>query len=154
MLNTGMRPGEIFRLERRDVDIESASADHHVRAENTKSQRSRRITMNAELLDVMHDWLATGAGDRFVFPSPRNPKAPIATVKKAWAGLVAASGITDIELYDLRAYVCVHPGRKRADIKSISQLLGHIRHRDDQTHYASCATESWRDRSTCSTKGQ
>jgi integrase len=96
-LTTGMRRGELLKIEWRDIDFEKRTL--HVRAEITKRGRSRFLPVSK--------WLCLHL---LVYRSRVSEKAPSAKVfpisgsahEQAWKRLCKRAGIQDFTFHDLR----------------------------------------------------
>lgn len=78
-LNTGLRRGELFNLKRSDIDLDRAMLT--VRAEGTKSGKTRHIPLNNEALIVLKGWLAQ-TDHELVFPGKNGKR--LTDIKTAW----------------------------------------------------------------------
>jgi len=93
-VETGMRQGEIFGLERRDVDLRAGVLV--VRSENSKTMKSRTVPvtprLRAELEKVM----------RQLPDAPEQRLFPIGCVKKGFRTICNTAGVKGLRLHDLR----------------------------------------------------
>jgi site-specific recombinase XerD len=123
-LNTGLRRGEIFNLQRRDVDL--AHRLLTVRGENAKSGHTRVIPLNTEAHSVISDWLAEQGNQDilYLFPSPKTG-VRLVTIKTAWRDLMSLARLRDFRFHDLRHTFASNLAMKGADLYSIKELLGH-----------------------------
>jgi integrase len=120
MLDTGMRPEEVFRIERTNVDLGQRTIANPFG--KTKAAR-RKLTMTEEVWSIMKK----RAGDSvYVFPSPDNPERPIGSVRKAHDGAVRRAKVTPaFRLYDLRHTHATRAVMAGVDLPTLSALLGH-----------------------------
>lgn len=87
---TGMRIDEAQRMTRAQVDLE-----HRVMRVGTKAG-SREVPLLPELEPELRAWLASGAGEVYVFPAERGDGAISNTpVRKWWAALLAKTAVDD-----------------------------------------------------------
>lgn len=115
-LDTGMRRGEMFRLRWSDIDFDSSMIA--VRAENTKTLRSRTVRMTARLAlelirlkgDALQTDLVFGIHD---------------TVKTAWNRLRSDTGLAGLRFHDLRHTAASRLARSGLALAEIGRLLGH-----------------------------
>ena len=84
MLDTGMRPEEVFRIERANIDLGQRTIMNP--CGKTKAAR-RKLTMTEEVLSIMKKRAGT-SDSVYIFPSPDNPERPIGSVRKAHDGAV------------------------------------------------------------------
>lgn len=120
-LNTGLRRGEIFNLEWRDIDFL-----HHrltVRAASAKGAKTRHIPLNRTALDVLKRWRKQTTGDGLIFPSEKGER--LDNISTSWGNLVAAADLEDFTFHDLRHDFATRTLRAGADIVTVSKLLGH-----------------------------
>lgn len=122
LMNTGVRPGELFRLKWVDVNLKNKILE--IIGENSKSGRSRFIPLNQEAFGVMLQWRNQFEGSDLVFPSPvdgsvmqRMPKSVNRVFEKA--------GLKNFRVYDLRHTFASMLAMKGVDLNTIRELLGH-----------------------------
>lgn len=115
-LNTGMRRGEILRLEWRDIHSKYLV----VRGANAKSGQTRDIPLNAEAQNIFAKWRSDSD---FVFPGGDN--APLNSIKRSWTGIRKAPELANVRFHDLRHTFATRLLQRGADIKTVSTLLGH-----------------------------
>ncbi len=121
MVETGMRPGEVFQLRRSDVHLD----DRFLQIPKGKTPLARRtipLTRRAsELLDqrihvVKSDWL---------FPAPWSQR-PIGSVRKAHETAVLRARIEPhFRLYDLRHTALTRMAMAGVDLSTLRELAGH-----------------------------
>lgn len=120
-IDTGCRRGELFKLEWEDVDLESRSII--IRAENSKTMRSRVVGMTPRLhreftkLRVGHG-VHEGAK---VFGLS-------STVKTAWKSLCEDAKIGDLRFHDLRHTAVTRMVKTGQPSALIMKVSGHTQH--------------------------
>jgi integrase len=125
MLETGMRPEEVFRLRVETVDFKQKTVFNPFG--KTKAAR-RTIPMTDDVLFLLKTRVkkAVTLRTQYLFPSRGNEQQPIGSVKKAHRAAVGRAKIEgNFRLYDLRhtfASRAVAPG---TDLPTLSALLGH-----------------------------
>lgn len=118
-INTGMRKGEILKLEWRDVDFSRNLI--HVR--ETKSDHDRFVPLNAPARAALDDLPRTKA-QRWVFHSSSS-SGHLVEIKKAWATALRFAGIEDFHFHDLRHTAGSRLAATGAHPNTIKELLGH-----------------------------
>lgn len=113
-LNTGVRRGELTALLWSDIDFDRNVLT--VRAAASKSNKSRRIPLNAEALDYLKRWKRQQPAGR-VFP--------FKDAKKAWVAVLADAKITDFRWHDLRHTFASKLVMRRVDLNTVRDLMGH-----------------------------
>lgn len=93
-VETAMRAGEIFKLERRDVDLEGGVVT--VRAENSKTMKQRIVPITARLRAEFEQVFTKLPDD------PRQNVFGVADIKHSFAAVCLAAGVTDLRFHDLR----------------------------------------------------
>src|SRR5580704_2750238 len=122
MLDTGMRPEEVFRIERTNIDL----AQRTIMNPFGKTRAARRkLTMTEEDWWIMKK--RAGSSDSvYVFPSPDNPERPIGSVRKAHDGAIRRAKIKPaFRLYDLRHTYASRAVMAGVDLPTLGALLGH-----------------------------
>jgi integrase len=125
MLDTGMRPEEVFRIRVENIDFKQRPIFNPF----GKSKAARRTIPMTE--DVSCFFKARikrfeEKGTPFVFPSPYNLEKPIGSVKKAHRLAAAGADIKGhFRLYDLRHTFATRAVAAGADLPTLSALLGH-----------------------------
>jgi integrase len=122
MLDTGMRPEEVFRIERANIDLVQRTIMNPFG--KTKAAR-RKLTMTEEVLSIMKK--RVGSSDsKYVFPSPDNPERPVGCVRKAHDGAVRRAKVKPaFRLYDLRHTYATRAVTAGVDLPTLAALLGH-----------------------------
>jgi len=122
ILETGMRPGEVFRLRREDVNLELG----FLRIPTGKTPFARRTipltqvgreVLSRRMLDAKSEWL---------FPSRHNAERPINWLRKAHIETLKRSAINPpFCLYDLRHTALTRMAMAGIDLPTLRELAGH-----------------------------
>ena len=122
ILDTGMRPDEVFRIEFANIDFSQRTIFNTFG--KTPAAR-RKLTMTDEVYQVLKARLKN-AKSIYAFPSPDYPERPISRVHKGHDGAVARAGITPrFILYDLRHTYASRAVMAGVDLPTLAALLGH-----------------------------
>lgn len=122
MLDAGMRPEEVFRIEIANVNLDQRTIFNPF---GKTAAAKRKLTMTAEVCDIMTRRIANSTG-RFVFASPDDLGRPIASVRKAHDGAVRRAKISPgFRLYDLRHTYASRAVMAGIDLPTLGALLGH-----------------------------
>ena len=124
-LNTGMRRGELLRLEWRRVDLREGLV--FLEAEHTKTKRRRSVPLNAEaraaLIRRARFRAEHCADSPWVFCGKDGK--PIAEVKRSFAAACAKAGIADFRIHDLRHTCAAWLVSAGVPLSEVRDLLGH-----------------------------
>lgn len=120
-LNTGLRRGEIFGLAWTDVDL--CNNVLTVRAATAKSQKARRLPLNAEAHDVLKRWKGEGVGQGLVFPG--DDGKPMTNINRSWAAITKEAKLKDFRFHDCRHHFASRLVMSGSDLYTVKELLGH-----------------------------
>ncbi len=128
-LHTGLRRGELFGLEWRDVDL--AGRLLTVRGSGTKSGHTRYVDLNATAVATLQTWQADRAAvlsveamaSALVFPAATGQ--PLNNVQSAWEAVLKAAKVTAFRFHDLRHTFASRLVQAGVDLNTVRELLGH-----------------------------
>ena len=123
MIETGMRPEEVCRMERRNVHL-----DKGYTFGKTKAAR-RKLPLSQRAAAVLRRRLENIEGE-FVFPGTRggkDPNRPIVKLNNGHKNAVKRAGVESFRLYDLRHTFATRAAEAGVDIMTLAALLGHSR---------------------------
>lgn len=120
-LVTGLRRGELFSLTWNDIDLDTANVT--VEANDAKSGQTRHVPLNREAVEVLNAWRAQTTGTEPVFPNANGGK--LDNVRKSWAGILKAAGISNFRWHDLRHDFASQLVMKHVALNTVRALLGH-----------------------------
>jgi integrase len=120
-MNTGLRQGELFKLEWADVNLERFTVT--VRAQNAKSGKTRHVPLNAEATATLKAWRDQTKSATAVFPGKEGK--PLVEIKTAWAKLLRDAGISAFRWHDLRHHFASRLAMAGVDLNVVRELLGH-----------------------------
>lgn len=124
ILNTGMRPEEVYRLRREDVHLMEGYL--HIPFGKTRAAR-RDIPLNRDarvLLAARLEKLGTGT---FVFPSKHDWSKPMGQIANTHARTVKRVGLPWFRLYDLRHTWATRAVQSGMDLPTVAKTLGHAK---------------------------
>jgi integrase len=99
MLDTGMRPEEVFRIETAKLDFIERTI---LNPFGKTAAARRKLTMTDEVWSILKR-RSISSNSPYVFSSPDNAEKPIGSVRKAHDGAARRAKIApDFRLYDLR----------------------------------------------------
>jgi integrase len=122
---TGLRPSELKRLAKEDVDLETGVI--WVAKSKTKSG-VRYVPLKREALDVLRSWLMKTKG-RWVFPSPRKPGAYIQDFGRIFEKAAKKAGLTGISPDCLRHTFATRVRQSLRRPSDLREMMGHSKDR-------------------------
>lgn len=123
-LNTGLRRGEVFKLQWKDIYFEESILT--VVGGNTKSSKTLHIPLNQEAKLVLQDWYQQtkpSSNENLVFPGKDGK--PYSDVKKPWNRLLELADIKHFRWHDMRHHFASKLVMKGVDLNTVRELLGH-----------------------------
>jgi integrase len=127
ILDTGMRPEEVFRMRLENLDF----GRRRIFNPFGKTRAARRsVTMTEAVVSLLKERVkkAEKRGSPYVFFSPTDPARPIGSVRKAHDAAVENAGITDhFRLYDLRHTFATRAAASGVDLPTLASMLGHTK---------------------------
>jgi integrase len=123
-LNTGLRRGELFGLQWRDVDLGAQRLT--VRGAAAKTGLTRHVPLNTEAIETLRGWRTCSTPnteDAYVFPGPDGNR--MTTLKTSWAKVSKAAQLSDFTFHDLRHTFASKLVQLGVDLNTVRELLGH-----------------------------
>ncbi len=122
-LDTGLRRGELFQARWDDIDTHQDPPTLTVRAENTKSGKTRHIPLSNRAQEVLKGWKAQTSGEGLLFPSKDG--TPFDNVNSAWRKFLHDAKVDNFHWHDMRHDFASSLVMKGADLYVVKELLGH-----------------------------
>jgi len=123
LLLTGMRVSELLSARWKDVDVGRRSWF----IPTSKTGRHRHVPLSQAAVDVI-ERLSHPEGAVFLFPSPRDPKKHLSTIKHGWQSAREEAGMPDLRIHDLRHSAASFMINAGVDLYSVGKVLGHASH--------------------------
>ena len=123
ILDTGMRPEEVYTLRPENVDLIRKT----IQVPRGKTAAARRVlTLTSAAAEVLRRRLA-GIETPYLFPCDTDPNRPIPKVNNAHDRAVKESRIPPLRLYDLRHTWATRAAMSGIDLVTLAAMLGHSR---------------------------
>ena len=123
ILDTGMRPEEVYTLRPEDVDLMRKT----VQVPRGKTPAARRVlTLTSSAFEVLQRRIM-GIKTPYLFPCDTDSSRPIPKVNNAHDRAVRESGIAPLRLYDLRHTWATRAAMSGIDLVTLAAMLGHSR---------------------------
>jgi len=122
ILNTGLRPEEVYRLRREDVHILEGYL--HIPFGKTRAAR-RNIPLTGDARKLLAERLEKLGTEVYVFPSKRDPGRPMGNTANTHHRTVKRAGLLWFRLYDLRHTFATRAVQSGMDLVTLAGLLGH-----------------------------
>lgn len=123
ILETGMRPEEVYRIKRGNVHIERGYLFNPYG--KTKAAK-RKIPLNAAAINILSKRLNDAKGD-YLFPGRGGEDQPILKVNAAHTATVIRCKVAPFRLYDLRHTWATRAAMAGVDLVTLVAMLGHSR---------------------------
>ncbi|MBW1778187.1 MAG: tyrosine-type recombinase/integrase [Deltaproteobacteria bacterium] len=124
----GLRPAqqELYTLRWTDIDFDRQTA--FIRSAEKGGLKKRSVPIHPHLMPLLASWYEIDRGADIPPESPiiRFRGKPIARIKYAWENAKKKAGITRrLRLYDFRHAFATYLLESGADLKAVSEMLGH-----------------------------
>jgi integrase len=124
ILETGMRPEEVFRMEAQNVSFERRTIFNPYG--KTKAAK-RSIPMTQTVFEILRRRVNENSL-KFVFGSRSHPDQPIGSVRKGHDAAVRRARIADhFRVYDLRHTYGTRAAEAGVDLATLAALMGHTK---------------------------
>ena len=115
-INTGLRRGELFKLQWSSVDFDRRLVT--VEGRNAKSRQTRHIPLNDEAMSLLRRWREQKADGTRVFAVATN-------YKNGWKALLKRAGINNFRWHDMRHHFASRLVQRGVPLNTVRDLLGH-----------------------------
>lgn len=120
-LHTGIRKGELFKLDWRYVDFKHLLLT--VSAATAKSDQTRHIPLSMTAIKTLEDWRMQTEGVGLVYPGKDGK--PLQDLKTAWSKLLIDADIKSFRWHDMRHHFASKLVMRGVDLNTVRELLGH-----------------------------
>jgi integrase len=126
---TGIRPGRVELLRRRWSDVNWTAQTIFVESARKGGLKTRQIHIHEDLFSLLKAWFSADKSLKVMPWAIIHYKSqPIGSLKRSWSTAKRKAGITRrLRPYDLRHAFATYALSQSADLKSVSEILGHSR---------------------------
>jgi integrase len=118
-LNTGMRKGEIFKLQWRDVDLKRGI----LKIRDSKDGTDAHISINENVKELLSE-LPRFDDNPHVFPGMKSA-APLNNVRHSWQTALKKAGIKNFRFHDMRHTFASWMIMEGVDLYTVKDLMRH-----------------------------
>ncbi len=129
LLLTGMRVSELLSTRWEHVDVERRTL--HV--PTSKTGKSRHVPLAQAAVDIV-EGLPRKDGAVFLFPSPKDPKKHLTTIKHGWQTARDTAALPGLRIHDLRHSAASFMANSGVDLFAIGKVLGHASYQSSQRY--------------------
>lgn len=127
LLQTGMRIGELSRLEKKDVNDKTTN----IRIKAYSSYPERTIPLNSSLIEALKSYMTSkhyiATKSKFVFFTRTGNKILIRNIRSTINSAFKSTGIKDATVNDLRNTFIIHQLENGLKIDILAEIVGHKR---------------------------
>jgi integrase len=120
-LATGLRQGELLRLEWKDVDFTKGLLTVLI----SKTKKRRTVHLNAPAIDALKKLRHAIVGPSHIFPDDKGKQAGKFWLAHRWRKVRKAAGLVDFRWHDLRHSCASFLAQSGASLLEIGSVLGH-----------------------------
>jgi integrase len=121
MIETGMRPEEVCRIQKKNVSLHGDDAYVYIPFGKTKAAR-RRVPLNSAAAAILQ---ARFAKDNYLFPHRSDTGKPMLKVNNAHTTALKNSEVPYFRLYDCRHTFATRAVENGMDMATLAAILGH-----------------------------
>jgi integrase len=118
---TGLRMGELLRLEWKDLDFDKGTLTVHI----SKNTKRRLVHLNQPAVAALKALRRTVVGPKFVFVKENGERADKFYLSYRWQAIRTAAGLSDFRWHDLRHTTASLLAQNGASLVEIGGVLGH-----------------------------
>ena len=122
-LNTGLRRGELFNLERSHVDLGRSNLTVAGDTQGNKTAKARHIPLNAEARSVLVEWITHYQPTGLLFPGRYGGR--LDNINHGWERLRQEAQLDNFRWHDLRHTFASKLVMAGVDLNTVRELLGH-----------------------------
>lgn len=122
-LNTGLRRGDLFHLEWRDIDLDRGEINKVIRKTRRKNKKTVCLPLSNESVGILKRWKGQ-VDSELVFPSPVTGRA-LDNIDAAWKEILKRAEIARFRFHDLRHTFATRLVEAGVPIYTVKELMTH-----------------------------